>query len=76
MGVPEYIIHLKSSEAVKPEDLQILQSILNAVIGNIDKVKYPNAPTVARVDANVQKFRGGCIEESILFYQANLAFLY
>lgn len=56
--VPEYVIHLKSSEAVKPEDLQILQSILNAVIGNIDKVKYPNAPSVAKIDANVQKIPG------------------
>lgn len=55
---PAYIIHLKSSEAVKPEDLQILQSILNAVIGNINKIQYPNAPTVAQVDANIQKIPG------------------
>ncbi len=55
---PAYLVQLKSSEAVKPEDLQILQSILNSVIGGINKNVYPNAPTVAVVDANIQKIPG------------------
>lgn len=57
-GNPAYIIQLKSSEAVKQQDLNILQSILNSVIGNINKVDYPNSPTVAKVDANIQKIPG------------------
>lgn len=55
---PAYTIELKSSEAVKEQDLQLLQSILNSVIGNINNSKYPNTPTIAKVDTNVQKIPG------------------
>ncbi len=55
---PAYLIHLKSSEAVKEQDLQLLQSILNSVIGNINNAQFPNAPTIARVDATVDKIPG------------------
>ncbi len=53
-----YIINLKSSETVNPQNLQILQSILNAVIGNINKAAYPNAPTIAAISNNIQKIPG------------------
>ncbi|MEP7318509.1 MAG: ABC transporter permease [Panacibacter sp.] len=55
---PAYLIQLKSSEAVKQQDLQILQSILNSVIGGINNVKYPNTPTIAKIDTNIQKIPG------------------
>ncbi|HRH49249.1 MAG TPA: ABC transporter permease [Panacibacter sp.] len=55
---PAYTIELKSSEAVKEQDLQLLQSILNSVIGNINNSKYPNTPTIAKIDTNVQKIPG------------------
>jgi ABC-2 type transport system permease protein len=57
-GNPAFIIQLKSSEAVKPQDLQILQSLLNAVISNLNKSIYPGSPTIATVDANVEKIPG------------------
>jgi ABC-2 type transport system permease protein len=57
-GNPNYIVKLKSSEAVKTQDLQILQSILNSVISNINDALYPNAQTIAKVDKEIQKVPG------------------
>ena len=50
-------LNLKTSEAVKQQDLQILQSILNSVISNINSSVYPNAETIAKVDAKFKKFQ-------------------
>ncbi len=55
---PAYIVKLTSSEAVKPQNLQILQSILNSVIGGINEQHYPNAPTIAAVQRDVQQIPG------------------
>src|SRR6266542_4116352 len=49
------IIQLKSSQAVKPQDLQLLQSILNSVISNINRSTYPPAPTIPQIDAKLPK---------------------
>lgn len=57
-GNPDYLIKLKSSEAVKTQDLGILQSILNAVISNINDKVYPNAQKVAVVESHVDKIPG------------------
>ena len=57
-GNPAYLVKLKTSEAVKVQDLQILQSILNSVISNINNAVYPNAETIATVDKEVQKIPG------------------
>lgn len=50
---PLYTIHLKSSEAVNPQNLQILQSILNSVIVNMD-----SASRIAKVSPQIQKIPG------------------
>lgn len=55
---PAYIINLKSSEAVKAQDLQILQSIINAVIANINNAVYPEAQSIAAVNKVVEKVPG------------------
>ena len=57
MKVP-YIIHIKSSESVNPQNLQVLNSILNSIIANINKQKYPDAPTVALISQDIQKIPG------------------
>jgi ABC-2 type transport system permease protein len=57
-GNPAYLIHLKSSEAVSPQNIALLQSLLNAVIGNINKAIHPDAPTIASVDKDVEKIAG------------------
>ncbi len=53
-----YTIGLTSSEAVNPQNIQVLQSILNAVIAGINKSKYPASPTIATINNNIQKIPG------------------
>lgn len=55
---PPYTISLVSSEAVNPQNIQVLQSILNAVIAGINQKAYANAPTIALVNNTVQKIPG------------------
>jgi len=57
-ATPPYIIDLKSAESVNPQNLQVLKSIINAIIANINSQKYPNAPTFAAITENVQKIPG------------------
>lgn len=55
---PAYFINLKSSEAVNPQNIQVLRSILTSIIDNMDKKQYPNTPTVAVINNNVEKIPG------------------
>jgi ABC-2 type transport system permease protein len=57
-GTPPYIINLKTSESVNPQNLQILKSILNSIIANINKRSYPQTPTFAAINEDVQKIPG------------------
>ena len=53
-----YIINIKTSEAVNPQNVQVLQSILNSVIAGINSSLYPNTATIAKINNNVQKVPG------------------
>ncbi len=53
-----YQIHLISSEAANPQNVQLIKSILNAVIGKINKATFPDAPTIAVINNTVQKVPG------------------
>ncbi|TDH28045.1 ABC transporter permease [Segetibacter sp. 3557_3] len=53
-----YEINIRSSESVNPQNLQVLQSILNAIIAEINKQKFPRAPTVATINNDIQKIPG------------------
>ncbi|MCW3079070.1 ABC transporter permease [Segetibacter sp.] len=55
---PPYIIHLKSSESVNPQNLQVLKSIISSIISNVDQKIYPNTPTFAAINENIQKIPG------------------
>ena len=55
---PPIIIDLTSSEAVNPQNMQVLRSILNAVIAGINQQTFNNIPTYAIVNSNVQKIPG------------------
>lgn len=57
-GAPSYTIDLKSSEAVNPQNLQVLKSILSSIIAGVNSVAFPNAPTFATINENVQKIPG------------------
>ena len=55
---PAYIINLKSSESVSPQNLQVLRSIFNSIIQNINTIQYPNSPTFATINEDVKKIPG------------------
>lgn len=53
-----YKIQLISSEAVNPQNVQVLQSILNAVISGINQQQFPSTPTIATVSKEVTQIPG------------------
>lgn len=55
---PPYIIGLKSSEAVDPQNLQVLKSIISSIISKVDEQVYPNTPTFAAINEDIQKIPG------------------
>lgn len=55
---PAYFIHLKSSEAVNPQNIEVLRSILRSIVSNMDKQKFPDAPTIAQISNDVEKIPG------------------
>jgi ABC-2 type transport system permease protein len=55
---PPYFIDLQSSDAVNPQNLQVLTSILNAIISGINQQTFPGTPTIAMVNSQVQKIPG------------------
>lgn len=57
-GIPPYIINLKSSESVNPQNLQVLKSIIGSIVSNINKNVYPTTPTYATISENIQKIPG------------------
>jgi ABC-2 type transport system permease protein len=57
-GNPVYTLKLRSSEAVKTQDIQILQSILNSVVSNLNNSFTPNAESLAKIDPNIEKIPG------------------
>ncbi|MBV9962965.1 MAG: ABC transporter permease [Parafilimonas sp.] len=55
---PDYTIELKSSEAVNPQNIDVLESILKNVINNINQSKYPQAQTIATISNKIEKIPG------------------
>jgi ABC-2 type transport system permease protein len=54
-----YNVDLKSSEASNPQNLNVFQqSILNGIIGQINKNVYPQAQTIAAVNPVIEKVPG------------------
>jgi ABC-2 type transport system permease protein len=47
---PAYLINIKSSDAVNPQNLQVLQSIIGGVVNGIDRSVNANTPTIARIN--------------------------
>src|SRR5678809_1329054 len=48
-GNPDYVIELKSSEAVNPQNLQVLESILKDVIGKYNEQHFPHSQSIANI---------------------------
>ena len=55
---PVYSIHLKSSEAVNPQNLQMLRSILESAVTKMDRQKFPNMPVYAKVNEETEILPG------------------
>ncbi|HVZ26442.1 MAG TPA: hypothetical protein VG842_10325, partial [Sediminibacterium sp.] len=53
-----YQVDLLSSEAVNPQNVQVLQSILHAIIAGINQRTYSGTPTIATVNNTVRKIPG------------------
>ena len=53
-----YRIHLTSSEAANPQNIQLIKSILNSVIAKINEEQFPNAATIAEVNNQVNQVPG------------------
>jgi ABC-2 type transport system permease protein len=55
---PPFIIDLKSSESVNPQNLEVLKSLINAIVAGINKQTYPQTPTFATINQDIQKIPG------------------
>lgn len=54
----EYIINLKTSDAANQQNVQVLRSILDGIIKNINEKKFPDAATYATVNNDIIKIPG------------------
>ena len=57
-GTSAYTIELKSSEAVNPQNIEVLESILKNVISNLNSKQFPQSQTIAAVSNTVEKVPG------------------
>lgn len=57
-SVPAYRVALTSSEAVNPQNVQVLRSIMESIIKEVDSRQFPGRPTFATIDNKVEKIPG------------------
>jgi ABC-2 type transport system permease protein len=55
---PDYTIELQSSEAVNPQNIDVLESILKNVIAGYNQQHYPQAQTIAAISNKIEKIPG------------------
>ena len=55
---PAYTIKITSSGAVMPQNIQLLQSVLNGVIAGMNQKYFAGNQTIARVDATISQLPG------------------
>ncbi len=55
---PPYTIYIKTSDAVAPQNVQVLKTILDAVIKRVNKKLYPDTPEVATVSDQIERIQG------------------
>ena len=51
-------IHLKTSEAVNPQNIQVLRSIMDGMIKGMNEANFPNTPSVGVISNEVVKIEG------------------
>jgi ABC-2 type transport system permease protein len=55
---PAYLIGIKTSEAVNPQNTAVLQAMLNGIISRVDKARNPDAATIAQINQKVESVKG------------------
>jgi ABC-2 type transport system permease protein len=55
---PVYSIKIVTSDAVNPQNVQVLRSMLEGMINNINKKVFANVPTFATISNDVEKVPG------------------
>lgn len=55
---PKYAVKLKSSEAVNPQNIQVLRSMLEGLVNGFNKKMFHNIPTYATVSDEIEKVPG------------------
>lgn len=70
----KYTIQIKTSHAVKPQNIGVLQSILKSVITNMNENVYPDNPTVAVVDKKIEEIPGRLYREIDFVLPGQLGF--
>lgn len=70
----KYLIHIKSSNAVKSQDLNLLQSVLKSVITGLDEHFYPDNKSVAIIDPQIEKIPGRLYREIDFVLPGQLGF--
>src|SRR5688572_16331935 len=51
-------IHLKTSEAVNPQNIQVLRSIMEGMIKGMNEANFPNTPSVGVISNEIVKIEG------------------
>jgi len=57
-GMPAYMINLVSSDAVNPQNIQVLRSILEALVTRMNHEIFQDAPTYATINSQVETVPG------------------
>ncbi|HTN39138.1 MAG TPA: ABC transporter permease, partial [Arachidicoccus sp.] len=57
-ATPAYMIHIKTSAAVNPQNIEVLLSYLNAQTDALNKIYYPGAASFATVSPQLEKVPG------------------
>lgn len=55
---PAYLISIKTSEAVNPQNTAVLQAILNGIISRVDATLFPPTPTIATINQHIENVKG------------------
>jgi ABC-2 type transport system permease protein len=53
-----YRINLKTSEAVNPQNIAVIRSILEGVIKGINQQRFPNSPSFASINSEIKTIPG------------------
>jgi ABC-2 type transport system permease protein len=56
--MPAYLVNLTTSEAVNPQNVQVLRSLLEALITNMNKKVFAGLPTYATINNQVETIPG------------------